>query len=1003
VRKARVLTQAAAEQGGAQTAPGGEEGETQAGDAGAGGTAGEEQQELVQQAIENGVAVDVITTDDAAASGATEIDQAQQDQAQQEEHAQQEGASSEENAADSEFGKVLVGEAEIDAQTKEATELQEKRDELEDPLPVQLIATEAAAVVANGDGDVATTGNCAVAFDQFCKSVLPGDGRFADCLTEQMQQEENGNVEGQMLSDQCKNEVRAFKADRATNINKNLPLAKACKKDARKFCKDVKAKKDTGATLACLRKEYKKLSTRCQAEVFETMEEGAEDMEADAMLNNYCKADAEKLCADIEPGAGRTQACLMSMRGQPGLVHFECLEELFRQEVEDANDIRLSIVLLRVCMGEKQAFCQHVVPGHADTFECLEQNRNSDGFGQQCREQIEEVMQRRSLDFRLNPKLATACDADIRDTCGVELGRMDYVHGVDGKVLNCLQDHREELKAPECTEEVHKNMERRSEDVRFNYPLAHACREDRARVCPDLNPGSARIIGCFQQNRNQLSFECKAALFDQEQQMAEDIDFLYPLKRACANEIPMLCSEVPHGHARIVRCLQENLDDPVVGRVCRLEVQKENQRQGTDYRLNFRLKQACEHDVARLCPDACVNATTTVVSETGVGTGPQACGGKALRCLTEKLEDVQSDACANEVIYFEQMEVADFRNDILLAEACRQDVAKYCKKVEPGEGRTLACLRQNREKLQPDCRREELQLSLLAARDIRLRPKLKKLCSEEMTVFCAEVKPGRGRMMRCLQENLSQPQFSEACRQEVAKREEAMQADFRENAGLASTCAPEIEDHCQAEQGQAHNQGKVLKCLLRMQSKKKPLLSDECDDEVSRAARMALWEYTPGAALTKCCDHDVEGYCALEQHKRVVYSIGHVGKCLATQLAAGHSLASECQQLILAAAPQDSRALINAKSAQKMLAAKMRETQMRIRAAALNSQALAHAKLIDKEAQGANIITLSGWFAFAGLAAMVMVAIVGALFGIRRLLGPRQQPYTVLVPRDGDA
>lgn len=44
------------------------------------------------------------------------------------------------------------------------------------------------------------------------------------------------------------------------------------------------------------------------------------------------------------------------------------------------------------------------------------------------------------------------------------------------------------VQAPECTEEVHKNMERRSEDVRFNYPLAHACREDRARVCPDLNP-----------------------------------------------------------------------------------------------------------------------------------------------------------------------------------------------------------------------------------------------------------------------------------------------------------------------------------------------------------------------------------------------------------------------------------------------------------------------------------------------------------------------------------
>ena len=50
-------------------------------------------------------------------------------------------------------------------------------------------------------------------------------------------------------------------------------------------------------------------------------------------------------------------------RSQDGLVSFECLSELFRQEVEDANDIRLSIVLLRECMGEKEDFCENVVPG----------------------------------------------------------------------------------------------------------------------------------------------------------------------------------------------------------------------------------------------------------------------------------------------------------------------------------------------------------------------------------------------------------------------------------------------------------------------------------------------------------------------------------------------------------------------------------------------------------------------------------------------------------------
>ena len=55
-------------------------------------------------------------------------------------------------------------------------------------------------------------------------------------------------------------------------------------------------------------------------------------------------------------------------------------------------------------------------------------------------------------------------------------------------------------------------------------------------------------------------------------------------------------------------------------------------------------------------------------------------------------------------------------------------------------------------------------------------------------------------MMRCLQENLWQPQFGQGCLQQVAVRGEAMQADFREDVSLAATCAPEIDSLCKAEQ-----------------------------------------------------------------------------------------------------------------------------------------------------------------------------------------------------------
>ncbi len=37
-----------------------------------------------------------------------------------------------------------------------------------------------------------------------------------------------------------------------------------------------------------------------------------------------------------------------------------------------------------------------------------------------------------------------------------------------------------------------------------------------------------------------------------------------------------------------------------------------------------------------------------------------------------------------QVFYYELMEVNDFRNDVILAEACRNDVEKYCKDVQPG-------------------------------------------------------------------------------------------------------------------------------------------------------------------------------------------------------------------------------------------------------------------------------------------------------------------------------
>ena len=59
----------------------------------------------------------------------------------------------------------------------------------------------------------------------------------------------------------------------------------------------------------------------------------------------------------------------------------------------------------------------------------------------------------------------------------------------------------------------------------------------------------------------------------------------------------------------------------------------------------------------------------------------QVCGGTVLRCLTEHSDQIKSEACQKEVFYFEKMEVSDFRNDVILAAACRTDVEKFCKDI----------------------------------------------------------------------------------------------------------------------------------------------------------------------------------------------------------------------------------------------------------------------------------------------------------------------------------
>ena len=86
-------------------------------------------------------------------------------------------------------------------------------------------------------------------------------------------------------------------------------------------------------------------------------------------------------------------------------------------------------------------------------------------------------------------------------------------------------------------------------------------------------------------------------------------------------------------------------------------------------------------------------------------------------------------------------------------EGCQQELTTFCKDVTPGEGRILACLFAFQDKITPRC--EYALYDSIGQLDRTLTNLSYAIgeCRDDLKSFCAEVKPGEGRLLDCLSKN----------------------------------------------------------------------------------------------------------------------------------------------------------------------------------------------------------------------------------------------------------
>jgi len=80
---------------------------------------------------------------------------------------------------------------------------------------------------------------------------------------------------------------------------------------------------------------------------------------------------------------------------------------------------------------------------------------------------------------------------------------------------------------------------------------------------------------------------------------------------------------------------------------------------------------------------------------------------------------------------------------------CADDLQKFCKDVQPGAGRVARCLKEHENDLSLACKRQMAEVK-------KKVHEFREACEDDVLRLCAGVKPGGGRILRCLKKNANE-------------------------------------------------------------------------------------------------------------------------------------------------------------------------------------------------------------------------------------------------------
>ena len=88
--------------------------------------------------------------------------------------------------------------------------------------------------------------------------------------------------------------------------------------------------------------------------------------------------------------------------------------------------------------------------------------------------------------------------------------------------------------------------------------VVNGCQKELDTYCKDVTPGQGRGLACLYAHSDKLSGQCEYALYDAAAQLERAVVALSYVINKCRNDLENLCSGVPVGKGRLLKCLEKN-------------------------------------------------------------------------------------------------------------------------------------------------------------------------------------------------------------------------------------------------------------------------------------------------------------------------------------------------------------------------------------------------------------------------------------------------------------